>query len=98
MTDTAPDIDRDAVPKVLRGVRLHDDKVRRKIVLLAPERVIDLDPIGLAIMQQIDGQKSLRQIIDRLASLYDAPAEQIGDDVKGFIKGLVDRRILELKV
>lgn len=96
MTENATELDCDAVPNVPRGVRLHDDKVRGKMVLLAPERVIDLDPIGLAIVQQIDGQRSMAEIINRLAALYDAPVAQIADDVRSYVGGLLDRRILEV--
>lgn len=84
-----------AVPRIPRGVRMHDDRVRGKTVLLAPERVIDLDAIGLAILQQIDGEKTLAQIIETLAALYAAPVTQISEDVTGYVAGLMDRRILE---
>lgn len=96
MTQSAEQVAGDAVPRIPRGVRLHDDKVRGKMVLLAPERVIDLDQTGLAIVQQIDGQKSMSEIIDHLAGLYNAPAEQISGDVNSYISGLLDRRILEV--
>ncbi len=86
----------DAVPVIPRGVRLHHDAVRGMEVLLAPERTINLDPIGLAILQEIDGTRSFATIVAGLAAKYDAPAEQIRDDVAGFITGLMDRRILEL--
>lgn len=90
-------LDGQAVPRIPRGVRMHDDTVRAKTVLLAPERVIDLDMIGLAILQQIDGKKTLAQIIETLAALYSAPVAQISEDVNGYILGLMDRRILEIK-
>jgi pyrroloquinoline quinone biosynthesis protein D len=96
MTEPAADLTRDAVPGIPRGVRLHEDAVRGRMVLLAPERVIELDPIGLAVLQQIDGRRSLGDIIDRLAALYDAPAAQIAQDVTSYIGGLCDRRILDL--
>lgn len=86
-----------AVPQIPRGVRMHEDAVRGKTVLLAPERVIDLDAIGLAILQQIDGEKTMAQIIEALAALYAAPVAQIADDVNGYVMGLMDRRILEVK-
>ena len=76
---------------------MHDDTVRGKTVLLAPERVIDLDAIGLAILQQIDGEKTMSQIIETLAALYAAPVAQISEDVSGYVVGLMDRRILEIK-
>jgi pyrroloquinoline quinone biosynthesis protein D len=76
---------------------MHDDRVRGKTVLLAPERVIHLDAIGLAILQQIDGEKTMTQIIEALAALYAAPVAQISEDVSGYVAGLMDRRILEIR-
>lgn len=84
------------VPAIPRGVRLHEDTVRGLWVLLAPERTINLDPIGLAILQQLDGVRSFGDVVQRLANIYDAPAEQIEGDVGEFITGLADRRILDL--
>lgn len=90
-------MDADAVPVIPRGVRLHEDKVRDRWVLLAPERTIDLDPIGLAILHQVDGARSLGQVVAVLAQKYDASTEQIEGDVAQFLTGLADRRILELR-
>ncbi len=85
-----------AIPVIPRGVRLHEDKVRGNWVLLAPERTISLDAIGLAILQEIDGTREFEEIVATLAQKYDAPAAQIQGDVSDFITGLTDRRILEL--
>tara|TARA_R110002095_G_scaffold209859_1_gene196689 strand:+ start:313 stop:606 length:294 start_codon:yes stop_codon:yes gene_type:complete len=79
-----------------RGVRLHHDQIRKLWVLLAPERTINLDQTGLAILNQIDGKRPFQTIIDRLAALYDAPADQISDDVHTFVIGLMKRRILDV--
>lgn len=96
MTRDAARPDGAAVPCLPRGVRLHEDAMRGRTVLLAPERVIDLDPVGLAILRQIDGRRSLARIIDRLAAIYDAPVAQIAQDVISYIGDLRDRRILDL--
>ena len=64
--------------------------------LLAPERTINLDPIGLAILQEVDGRRSFGALVELLAAKYDAPVDQITGDVAEFITGLTDRRILEL--
>ena len=40
----------DQVPRLLRGVRVKDDPVRKMRVLLAPERVLKLDQIGDALV------------------------------------------------
>ena len=80
-----------------RGVRLHQDKVRDGWVLLAPERTIDLDPIGLAILSEIDGARSFGALVALLAAKYQAPVAQIEGDVAEFLTGLADRRILEIR-
>ncbi len=85
-----------AIPVIPRGVRLHEDKVRGLWVLLAPERTINLDPIGLAILQEVDGVLTYGALVKVLAAKYDAPEDQISGDVAEFITGLTDRRIMEL--
>jgi len=90
-------IAREAVPYLPRGVRLHRDHVRDRWVLLAPERTISLDMIGHAIISELDGARSLGQIVDRLAAKYDAPADQIAGDVQQFLGQLADRRFLEVR-
>ncbi|MEP2639478.1 pyrroloquinoline quinone biosynthesis peptide chaperone PqqD [Roseobacter sp.] len=89
-------IAQDAIPVLPRGVRLHEDKVRGGWVLLAPERTIDLDPIGLAILTEIDGACPFGVLVGALADKYDAPIEQIRGDVDTFLTGLANRRFLDL--
>lgn len=85
-----------AIPVIPRGVRLHEDTLRGQWVLLAPERTITLDPIGLAILQEVDGVRSFQALVAILAAKYAAPEDQISGDVAEFLTGLSDRRILEL--
>lgn len=89
-------VDQKAIPLIPRGVRLHEDTIRGRWVLLAPERTINLDPIGLAILQEVDGERSFGELVAILAAKYDAPVDQISGDVAEFLTGLSDRRILEL--
>jgi pyrroloquinoline quinone biosynthesis protein D len=91
---TLPD---DARPVLLRGVRTHWDKVRGNWVLLAPERALALDPIGVAILAETDGETSFAAIVGRLARKYDAPVEQIAGDARRFLIGLIDRRMVEAR-
>lgn len=84
----------DCVPYLPRGVRLHDDKVRGIRVLLAPERAIELDMIGDAILSELDRRRTLGEIIDHLAATYAAPRDQIAQDVGEFLQGLVERRVV----
>ena len=85
----------DQVPRLLRGVRTKHDKVRGIDVLLAPERVLKLDPVGSAILAEADGERSFRQIVAALAERYDAPPERIADDAREFLESLIERRMAE---
>ncbi|MEM9590828.1 MAG: pyrroloquinoline quinone biosynthesis peptide chaperone PqqD, partial [Pseudomonadota bacterium] len=60
MTATLDQTDR---PALLRGVRLHWDRVREVWVLLAPERVLKMDAIGAAILQEVDGTRPFGEIV-----------------------------------
>ncbi len=86
-----------AVPVLPRGVRLREDPAREEWVLLAPERAMKLDPIAVAVLQEVDGERDLAGIAAALAQKYNAPAEQVAKDVKVFLSGLVEKRMLELK-
>ena len=84
------------IPILPRGVRLHFDKVRDVWVLLAPERAITLDPIGHAILTEVDGNRNFGEITSTLAQRYEAPAEQIAADSSGFLDALRNRRFLDV--
>ena len=86
-----------AVPFLLRGVRTHFDKVRDIWVLLAPERAIKLDQIGIAILEEVDGKRSLAEIAATLAAKYNAPVDQITKDSAAFLTSLAERRMLETR-
>ncbi|MBM7066199.1 pyrroloquinoline quinone biosynthesis peptide chaperone PqqD [Actibacterium sp. 188UL27-1] len=85
-----------SIPVIPRGVRLHHDKVRNQWVLLAPERTISLDPIGHAILLEIDGTRTFETIARTLADKYDAPLDQITSDVGEYLHGLMIRRIMDV--
>ncbi len=83
-------------PCLPRGVRVVEDRVRGGKVLLGPEKAIALDPIGEAILSRVDGNASYGDIIDDLAATYDAPVQQIAQDVQRFMIGLRARMFLEI--
>ena len=91
---TLPD---DARPALLSGVRLHWDKVRGRWFLLAPERAIALDEIGIAILTEADGARSFDELVGRLAARYDAPRERIASDARRFLAALIERRMAEAR-
>ena len=88
-------LDDAAVPKLLRGVRLHWDRVRGTWVLLAPERVLKLDAVGRAVLEKVDGARSFGVIVDELAETYAAPRDLIAEDAGRFLGVLIERRMAE---
>lgn len=85
------------IPYLPRGVWLTHDRVRDLPVLQAPERAMQLDPVGKAILTALDG-RTLAQIIDGLSAAYAAPRDQIAGDVTAFLQGLVDRRMVFVRL
>jgi pyrroloquinoline quinone biosynthesis protein D len=85
----------DAIVRLPAGVRLKRDEARDRHVLLAPERALVMDPIGIAILGEVDGVKSVRQVVQALAQTYAADPAVIGKDVSAFLTELADRRMLE---
>jgi len=88
--ELAPD-DRPFLP---RGVRMHQDRVRGGTALLAPEKAVMLDAIGVAILSRVTGEASFAAIVADLAAAYDAPSERIEADVQRFLIGLRERMFL----
>ncbi|MFT6774328.1 MAG: pyrroloquinoline quinone biosynthesis protein D [Paracoccaceae bacterium] len=95
MTD--PVIDPAARPALMRGVRVRRDEVRGVWALLAPERVLKLDPIAAAVLAELDGERSFGEITSALAAKYDAPEAQIAADAAKLILALTDRMMAEVR-
>ena len=86
----------EARPRLPRGVRLVDSEAQGGFVLLAPERVFKPDAIALEILKRCTGEASLADIVEDLATTYSAPRERILADVTALLRGLADKRLLEL--
>lgn len=81
-------------PRLAPGVRLHFDKARDAWVLLAPERVIEAEGPAHEILQRCDGSRSLDQIVDELAAVYNAERDVIAADVRDMLADLAGKRLL----
>ncbi|MEL6100912.1 MAG: PqqD family peptide modification chaperone, partial [Pseudomonadota bacterium] len=71
----------EAIPTLPRGVRTHYDRVRETDALRRSERVLMLDEIGKAVLDQVDGGASITAISGDLARTYGAPLDQVQADV-----------------
>jgi pyrroloquinoline quinone biosynthesis protein D len=94
--DAPQAISSDAKPRLPRGVRLVNSEAQGGFVLLAPERVFKPDAIALEILKRCDGTASLAAIVDELAAAHNAPRERVLADVTALLRGLADKKLLEL--
>jgi len=93
MTETLATI---GVPRLARGVRLRHDEARGQWVLLAPERVLNPDPIAVEILKKVDGVRSIDTIVDELASAFTVDRQRVATDVDAFLAGLVEKGMIEV--
>ena len=84
-----------SVPKLPRGVRLHFDQVRQSHVLLAPERAFNVDGNAIAVLQLVDGARSVDDIAAVLAEKYAADKSVIAHDIGKMIDDLIAKRVME---
>ena len=90
MSPLAPD----SKPHLPRGVRLRHDEARGQWVLLAPERVLKLDPIAVEVVKSCTGEATLAAIIDDLASRFAMDRDRIAQDVTRMLADLLDKKVL----
>lgn len=84
------------VVRLPRGVRLREDKARGGWVLLAPERVFQLDTVAVQVLTRVDGRRDIAAIVDDLVQAFDAPRERISVDVRAMLSDLIAKNVLEV--
>lgn len=86
----------DTTPRLARGVRLHEDKVRGGWMLLAPERSLQANPTAVEVLRLCDGSRSFAAVVDDLASRYSGDRADIERDAAALLLDLANKRMLEL--
>ena len=94
MTDILK-INESVVPKFPKHVKFRFNKARKEWVILAPERLVKLDPIAVEILQLVDGEKTVKIIASELSKKFNAPEETILADVKEMLQGLSDKGFIQ---
>ncbi|WP_447955811.1 pyrroloquinoline quinone biosynthesis peptide chaperone PqqD [Vreelandella sp. EE7] len=74
----------DTVPKWRRGWRFQWEPAQNAHVLLYPEGMVKLNETAGAILNQIDGERTVAAIIDNLEALY-PDAGALEGDVREFL-------------
>ena len=77
-------------------MRLVHNEAQGGWILLAPERVFKADAIAAEIIKGCTREVAFAELVDELAKSYAAPREKILADVGTLLRGLADKRLLDL--
>ena len=80
------------VPKLPRHAKLRYDEARKKWIINAPERVLELDDTAAEIMKLVDGDISINAIVDNLHKKFkETSRDLISKDVLLMLQSLADK-------
>ena len=78
----------DSAWRVVEGqaVIIHADVQRMRV----------LNEVGSRVWELCDG-RTLQEIVDKVCSEFDAPAEQVAADVDAFVRELLDKKMVQIR-
>ena len=82
----------DAVPRLWRLARLDYDPARQQPVLLYPEGAVLLNDTGRAILELVDGRRTVAEIAAELGERYHT---DVTADVTEYLSGLAERELIQ---
>ena len=82
----------DTVPKLWRLARLDYDPARQRPVLLYPEGAVLLNDTGRAILELVDGHRSVAEIAAELSARYQT---DVTADVTDYLSHLAERELIQ---
>ncbi len=88
--------DEASTPRFRRGVKFRFDDARQSWILLAPEKLYMPEGTAIEILKRMDGRRTLGDIIDELASVFQAPRDLIAADVTGMLDDLNKKGVVSL--
>jgi pyrroloquinoline quinone biosynthesis protein D len=92
-----PVLSAESRPALPRHVRFRHDPARDRWVLLAPERVMVPDDTAVAVLQRIDGERTVANIAADLALTYAADLGLILEDSIAMLQDLADKGFLVVR-
>jgi pyrroloquinoline quinone biosynthesis protein D len=88
-------IDGSSVLRLRPHVRFRFDPQREAWVLLAPERLYLPDEPAVAVLQKLDGIRTVDAVVDELAVQFAAPRQEIFADVQQMLQDLLAKQVLQ---
>ena len=85
----------DSRPELPRHIKMRHDAGRGRWIILAPERVFDPDETAVAVLKLCDGQRSVSEIATILSQEYQAPVEEITNDIVAMLQDLSDKGVVK---
>jgi pyrroloquinoline quinone biosynthesis protein D len=82
------------VPAFRRGMKFRFDTVRDAWVVLGPERLFLPDEQAVAVLQLVDGARSLAAITEALCARFDAPRDVVLSDVATMLDDLAEKGVM----
>ena len=82
----------ETVPRLWRLARIDYDPARQRPVLLYPEGAVLLNDTGLAILQLVDGSRSVADIAAELGRRYET---DVTADVTDYLSRLAERELIQ---
>ena len=81
----------DTIPRLWKLARLDHDPVRGRAVLLYPEGAVLLNDTGRAVLELVDGRRTVAEIAAILGERYQA---DVSADVAEYLTGLAARELI----
>jgi len=82
----------DSVPKLWRLARLDYDPVRQRRILLYPEGAVLLNDTGAAVLELVDGKRTVGEIAAILGERYQT---DVSADVAEYLATLEERELIQ---
>ncbi len=88
-------VDGGSCPSMPTYIKLRHDAGRGKWLILAPERIFEPDDIAVEVLKLCDGQRSVADIAETLAKEYNAPKEEVLNDIVAMLQDLTDKGVVK---